>query len=317
MTIKIEGFALPPFENVLNVFQTHFDQELETGASYSIYYQGKCVVNLWGGYRDRKQENKWEEQTLTPIFSVTKAISALAFAILVDQKIVKYQQKVTDIWSEFGQNGKQDTSVSHILSHQAGLSGIREPINASDWLNHELICKKLEKMTPFWKPGSMSGYHPVVWGFLVDELTRRTTGLTLSKLVKEQFNTALNLNIHIGLDETKHHHCAKLVKPTQAPDLSPINPETKAAFLEPWSTPKANGYTQWLKAKLPAVNGCTIAKDLAKLLQLIACNGELDKKKYLKPDTLKQLLSIQYHGQDRVLPYKLAWCNGVFMNPEA
>lgn len=39
------------------------------------------VLDLWA---DRKRTRAWDEQTLSPIFSTTKAIAALMIARLVD-----------------------------------------------------------------------------------------------------------------------------------------------------------------------------------------------------------------------------------------
>jgi CubicO group peptidase (beta-lactamase class C family) len=42
----------------------------------------------------------------------------LCIALLVDKGYVKYEDKVTSFWPEFAQNGKEDTTVEHIMNHQ-------------------------------------------------------------------------------------------------------------------------------------------------------------------------------------------------------
>lgn len=43
------------------------------GASVTVYWRGKLVVDLHTGYADRSALAKWNERTQTVLFSVTKA----------------------------------------------------------------------------------------------------------------------------------------------------------------------------------------------------------------------------------------------------
>ena len=57
----------------------------ESGGSFSVYYKGKLVVDLWGGYADWQIEQPWETYTVSKWFSVTKAMCAVVVAMLVDR----------------------------------------------------------------------------------------------------------------------------------------------------------------------------------------------------------------------------------------
>ena len=48
-----------------------------------------------------------------------------------------------------------------------------EPITLEDCKNSEKISKIIEKQTPYWKPGTKSGYHAITYGWLVDQIIRR------------------------------------------------------------------------------------------------------------------------------------------------
>jgi hypothetical protein len=44
----------------------------DEGAAFAVYYKGKLVVDLWGGYADKSCLRPWTEDTLCVVFSTTK-----------------------------------------------------------------------------------------------------------------------------------------------------------------------------------------------------------------------------------------------------
>jgi len=86
------------------------------------------VVDLWGGCRDAKTGAPWEEDTMAIVFSTTKGMSALALAVAHSRGLLGYDEWVATYWPEFAQSGKERITVRQLLSHQAGLSAIDEPL---------------------------------------------------------------------------------------------------------------------------------------------------------------------------------------------
>ena len=72
----------------------------------AVYYRGKLVVDLAGGLFARGSEIKYSRETLQPIFSATKGITALAANMLVDRGQLDLEAPVVDYWPEFAQAGK-------------------------------------------------------------------------------------------------------------------------------------------------------------------------------------------------------------------
>ena len=50
----IGGYVSPGFEGVYEAFVQNFIEGKELGAALSIYHRGNKVVDLWGGYIDRR-----------------------------------------------------------------------------------------------------------------------------------------------------------------------------------------------------------------------------------------------------------------------
>jgi CubicO group peptidase (beta-lactamase class C family) len=126
----LQGEVSPGFEEVASEFEKNFAQREEVGAACAVYYRGRKVVDLWGGYRDREALAPWEQDTLVLVFSATKGISALTVALAHSRGLIDYEEKVATYWPEFAHNGKENITVRQLLSHQVGLCAIDEPLDA-------------------------------------------------------------------------------------------------------------------------------------------------------------------------------------------
>ncbi|HHL42924.1 MAG TPA: class A beta-lactamase-related serine hydrolase [Hellea balneolensis] len=311
----INGFVAPGFEGVQDAFAQNFAQGLESGASICLMKDGECVVDIWAGTKDKRRQEPWEQDTLVPVFSTTKAIAALVIAWLYEHGRLDYDQSVASLWPEFAQNGKGDITISQALSHQAGLSGLTEPIEPYDWYNPDLICEKLAAQAPIWPPGSASGYHPLTFGFLAGEIARRADKhhRTIGTILREDLCAPNDIDFYIGTPESEHARCADLHKPRALPDLGDMNAASKAAFGMPWSSPGGRGTAAWRKAELAGANGHGTARALAALMAL-ALDGTLNGQQYLSQRTIMALSSEQISGPDLVLPFDLTFANGIMLN---
>ena len=83
MTVDITGFCPDRFSAVRDAFAANFENAGELGARFSLAIHGEVVVDLMGGFADRKREVAFGPDTLTPLFSTTKAVAALLIARLV------------------------------------------------------------------------------------------------------------------------------------------------------------------------------------------------------------------------------------------
>ena len=97
----IHGKVSPGFEEVRIEFERAFTERGETGAACAIYHRGKKVVDLWGGYRDAKNQTPWEEDTMVLVFSATKGLASMAIAVAHSRGYFNYDEKVAIYWPEF------------------------------------------------------------------------------------------------------------------------------------------------------------------------------------------------------------------------
>ncbi len=308
--LDIGGVCPPRFEPVREAFAANFAEGAELGARYCLAIEGEIVLDLWAGWADRARTRPFDADTLTPIFSTTKALAALMIARLVGQRRLAYGQTVSEIWPDFGQAGKDRITVEMALSHQAGLCGLAEPMEPALWFDWDAICARLAAMAPLWPPGSASGYHPVTFGYLAGEIFRRVDGRTLGTALAQDIAGPLGLDLWIGLPESQDGRVAEMRRPPAMPDLGEITEARRLAFLTPWASPAGRESAAWRRAEIPSANGHATAAALARLMAAMACDGAVDGRVVLAPGGAGWAAHERIAGPDRVLPRAMSWGAG-------
>jgi CubicO group peptidase (beta-lactamase class C family) len=300
----------PQFEPVRALFDAALANGEELGVRFTVVIENQVMLDLWGGHADREKTQAFDDRTLTPVFSVTKALAAILIARLVDQGKLAYDQSVGAVWPEFAAAGKAEITIAQMLSHQAGLPGFLEPMEPSDWFDWELICGRLAAMAPMWPPGTASGYHAVTYGYLAGEVFRRVDGRTMGRALQEDIAGPLGLDLFIGLPESEDGRVAALQRPTAFPKFGKMNDAVRAAFLTKWAAPGGRGSEAWRRAEIPSANGHATALALARLMGLMATGGG----DLLSPAGVQALARQRIVGDDLVLPFHISWGAGVMRN---
>ncbi len=312
--VEIAGYAPTRFAAVKDSFAENFEAGEELGARFTLVEDGETVLDLWAGYADRLRSRPFDDRTLTPVFSTTKALAALLIARLVDQGKLDYGQTVASVWPDFADAGKASITIEQLMSHQAGLSGFPDPMEPSLWFDWDAICAKLAAMTPLWPPGTASGYHPITFGYLAGEIFRRVEGRTMGTALREDLAQPFGLDLWIGLPDSEFERVAELQRPTALPDFGQHNEATRAAFLTPWSSPAGRGQADWRRMEIPSANGHCTAEALARLMGALANDGSLDGGDILSPALIAEASRQRIRGQDLVLPFEMSWGAGFMRN---
>ena len=313
-SVEVSGVCPPQFEAVRTAFAANFAEDKELGARFAAAIDGEIVIDLWAGWIDRAQTRPFGPDTLTPVFSTTKAMAAVLIARLVSQGRLAYGQPVAEVWPEFGQAGKAAITVEQCLSHQDGLAAFVEPIDPDLWFDWDAVCARLAAMAPLWPPGTASGYHPVTFGYIAGEIFRRVDGRSMGQGLREDLAEPFGLDLWIGLPDAEHRRVALMHRPPAAPDLGELTPLRRAAFLQPWSSPGGRDTAAWRRAEIPSANGHATAPALARLMALIACDGVLDGRRVLDPGVAAEVACRCILGPDLVLPFTLGWAAGLLCN---
>ena len=302
------------FAPLAAAFQASMADGAELGARFTLVERGEVVFDIWGGWADRAGARAFDADTLTPVFSTTKALTAILIARLVDQRRLDYDQTVASVWPEFAQAGKGEITVAQVMSHQDGLAGLPDPMDPGLWLDWDAITARLAAMAPLWPPGSASGYHPITYGFTAGEIFRRVDGRTLGRALREDLAEPFGLDLWIGLPDPEFPRVAELERPHRFADFGKITEIKKLAFLTKWAAPGGRGADAWRRAEIPSANGHVTALGMARLMNALACDGELDGRRVLEPETVTALTQERIFGQDLVLPFQISWAAGLMRN---
>ncbi|MEU7862579.1 serine hydrolase domain-containing protein [Nonomuraea sp. NPDC049141] len=200
----------PRFSRVREVFERNFADGAELGAAFAVYLDGELVVDLWDGVADRRTGRPWERDTPVFAYSCTKAVTATVLLQLAERGLVDVTAPVAEVWPEFGVQDKQGVTVEHLLSHQAGLPALDEPVPVEEFEDLPAIAARLAGQRTIWQPGSAHGYHALTYGFLVGEVVRRLTGKSVGELVAAEISGPLGLDLWIGAPDDVIAKAARL-----------------------------------------------------------------------------------------------------------
>ncbi len=303
----VHGSVEPGFEFVKEIFIENFEKGLEVGAACSVYHKGKKVVDLWGGYRDKKSKAPWNEDTMCVAFSSTKGVSGMATALAHSKGYFNYDEKVSKYWPEFAVNGKEDITVRTLLSHQAGLPAIDEPLDLEILADPDRTMEAIAKQRPLWEPGKKHGYHAISLGWYESGLIRKIDPKhrTIGQFFAEEIAKPLGLDFYIGLpDEIPNSRVANIHAPMFKLRMMFNTDKMPKAFVKAFlkkgsitdrsfANPKVTGVYKYYnevpemrKIELPASNGIGTARAIAKLYGIFATGG---KELGIKPETMEAI----------------------------
>ena len=183
--IAVHGSVKSGFEAVPDAFARNFESDFEVGASVAVMYKGEMVVDIWAGHIDLERTQPWNEDTVINVWSTTKTQMFLCVLILANDGLLSLDDPVAKFWPEFAANGKDGVLVRHLMSHTSGLSGWAESITAEDLYDHDKCAGLRAAQAPWWEPGTKSGYHAMTQGYLLGELVKRVTGISLGNFFSD------------------------------------------------------------------------------------------------------------------------------------
>ena len=286
--LQIHGWIDPGFEDVLFEFQRNFRERAELGAAVAVYYRGRKVVDLWGGFRDRRSRAPWREDTMVVVFSTTKGLAAAALAVAHARGWLDYDAPVARYWPEFAAGGKGAITVRQLLGHEAGLVLLSPNPTVAQLRDLDALSAVLARQRPRWRPGTAHGYHLSTLGFYMNELVRRVDPghRSLGRFFHEEIAAPLGAEFYIGLpDDIPFERVAHLEKLSPLDGLGnlgklPWRMGTK--MLWPWSTLVRSmsiprGYDPNARAslaiELPSGNGVGTARAIAAVYGELATGG--------------------------------------------
>jgi CubicO group peptidase (beta-lactamase class C family) len=322
-------------ERLEPLFQENFETFGELGAAISVWQNGKELIELHGGFRDARREQPWTKDTIVLIWSATKGIGSACLLHVLQEHQIDIEPRVREFWPEFAQAGKETITLGQLLSHQAGLAALDRKV---DLLDYAAVIDALAKQEPNWPPGTAHGYHARTFGFLVDELVRRISGIKLAEYWRKTFAEPLGLDLWIGLPEKENARVATMYAPKAGKQPEPKDRQsgppvgrtrpvassdfyadlaTKGTFAHrvfasPFGLDAISAMNKPEIRALPIVSfgGIGSASALAKFYAILANGGRMDGRDFFSEKTIAWMKMALSDGIDRVFQIPTSFSAG-------
>ena len=184
------GLKIDKVSELLARVQKEVKEGLLPSAQVAVARNGK--VGVFESYGSAKPES------LTCIFSATKAITSAAAWILIQDGKLDENEIVADIVPEFGTNEKENITVQQLFTHTAGFPSA--PFAPLDWVDKDKRYARFSKWRLNWEPGTRYEYHPSSSMWVIAEVIERRSGQDYTDFVKQHVTGALGLtNLIVGL----------------------------------------------------------------------------------------------------------------------
>ncbi|MFJ3212650.1 serine hydrolase domain-containing protein [Streptomyces flaveolus] len=262
----------------------------EVGIQVAAYLGDELVVDTWAGETSAGRGGEVTGDTLFPIFSVTKALTATAAHLQVERGLLRYDQPVCEVWPDYAQHGKDSVTLEHVLAHRSGAPTIPAGTTVDQLLDWEWMCAAIAAEPPVAPPDTMNAYSPYGFGFVVGELVRRTDTHKRSfhEFVRAEILGPLGLHdFHLGLPDSQRGRVANLTGQEPAP-LDPAGLGVRASPPQLPFGPSLYNRPEVQAEGLPSAGGVATAKATAKLFTLYAGRGRVDGERFLSDAAIEQ-----------------------------
>jgi aarF domain-containing kinase len=257
------------------------------GIQVCAYKDGKVIIDTAAGHLGKYDPRPVQQDSLFPVFSVTKGITAGMLHWLVDNDKLKLEDNVANIWPEFQSNGKDLIKVHHVLNHTSGLHNAmadatkENPLLFSDW--NECL-NRIAMAVPETEPGQEQLYHYLSFGWLCGGIIEHASGRKFQEILEEAIVQPLQIEgeLYIGIPPGVESRLAALtVDINDLNNLSGFSSRTDLpSSFQPGniaqlavSFPALFNMLHTRRAIIPAANGHCSARALARYYAALVDDG--------------------------------------------
>ncbi len=264
------------------------------GVSFCLRHQGRLIMDRSLGHASGQYPNRSapDPATLTPatpicLFSASKAITAMLIHHLVELNEISLNDRVTRFFPNYGRHGKQRTTLSHLLTHRAGIPRIEEDVDPETLFEPgrimELLCRAYPQGL-----GRRQSYHALTGGFILGEVVERVTG--------ERLNTVLDRVIRrpLGMEYFRFG----LEGPNAAENV--VTGLKNAGLLDRYmrhavgtgleDVVELSNDPRFRDVVIPAGNLYATAEEAGRFYQMLLNGGEWQGRQVFRPETVRRAI---------------------------
>ena len=271
---------------------------LHPAIALSIRYQGRVVLDRTIGHVSNPPGCEEAGAIVTPetpfnLFSASKIVTAMVIHSLVEDGLLKLNERVVTYLPEFARHGKENVRLRHLLNHTAGIPDMPRDIDVAAALAEgKLSLDHLTNLRPSHAPGVNVAYHPMTSWFLLGEIVERVTGHDLQKHLVERLLDPLGFKrMRYGVPVSDIDLVAKhaITGPPVPGFVSRIFERTIGAKLD--LAIDLTNRELFLTSLLPSANVIGTPSEVSRFMQMLLNGGELDGVRVLEVETVKRAIT--------------------------
>lgn len=295
------GLAAGPWQRACDKLEQWTQTDKIPAAALCVGRRGKFLEpRFFGRQSPDKNSPSLRPDALFIIASPTKPVTATAVMILVERGEIALSDPVAAYVPNFGQNGKSEIQIRHLLTHTCGLPD-QLPNNEVLRAAHKPLAEFIDqicKLPPSFTPGSAVSYSSCGIAMLA-EIVHQVSGLALPDFLRKEVFEPL------GMKDTSLGW-----RPETRDRIAIVRIEDERLAAADW-----NGNSEyWRGFGAPWGGLITSPLDFARFCQMMLNGGVLDKARILSPATVRAMTSNQLEGMPlvpeadrRCRPWGLAW----------
>ena len=252
------------------------------------------VYTLFEDTSDETAGKKVDGDTVFPVFSVIKAVTAVAAHIQAERGLLDYYEPMARYWPEFGAHGKDKGTLYDALTHRLGVPLMPLGVTPELMCDWDWMVQQIADMRPMFEPGTKSAYMAYTFGWVVGELVCRTDpkARPFGAFIQEEICQPLGIDsLWAGVLDEFHSRIARL---TNVPPVPPGAPGLAPDSIRPLGIPPQVATTQEVyeradvrRACLPGGGGFMNARSEARFWAMLANGGQLDGVRILSEDLVR------------------------------
>jgi CubicO group peptidase (beta-lactamase class C family) len=162
--------------NLRAAIERDVESGLYDGAVTIVAVGGHIVFDQAIGYADRLGDKPMRADSVFPIFSISKSLSAIAMLQRVERGQVRLNTPVCEIIPAFGARGKHRVTIGQLLCHSGGLSAAFPAVPPEQAGNLEAVVAAVCDTGLLAVPGEEVSYSPIMAHAVIAQCVRLLDG---------------------------------------------------------------------------------------------------------------------------------------------
>lgn len=319
------GLTSEDIEAIWSSVVTYYQMGLQPSMSLCIRRCGKVILDRAIGHASGNAPDgagglvPATPKTLYNMFSSSKCITAMLVHLLEQRGLVHLDDPVVAYIPSFGQHGKHNITLRHVLTHRAGIP-LTPPGQAS--LDNlavpgrvmELICAS----TPSSQPGRRQAYHALSSGFILAAVLEAVTGRQVRDFLREELCEPLGFqNLLYGVSGDDIGAVAQEAFTGKVPSGIGAHLLRRSIGLSIEEAVELSNDERFLTGVVPSGNIIATANEVSRFFELLLRQGELDGVRIFDSWTVRRAVA-EYRRAipDRVIVFPVRFGLGFMLGGE-